>query len=169
MPSLERVKFMVVDGNAHMVQIVKTLLRGFGVTRIVEARDAAEAFEHLKTDSIDIVIVEYMMEGLDGIEFIRLVRTAVDSPDRFIPIIMLTGRSERSNVYMARDAGATEFCCKPVTATQLFRKVVAIVDHPRPFICAPTFCGPDRRRKPDGTYAGPERRDQMQAGALPAF
>jgi CheY-like chemotaxis protein len=156
--SLARVRFLVVDDNGHMSNIIKTILRGFGAVHIVEARDAAEAFHRLKSDAIDIIIVDYQMEVLNGVEFINLVRKSSDSTNRFIPIIMLTAHSERSHVLDARDAGSTEFCCKPVTATELYRKVVSIVDHPRQFIKAGNYFGPERRRKADAKYAGPERR-----------
>ena len=161
MASLERVRFLVVDDNAHMINIVKTLLRGFGVTQIFEARDATEAFHKLKHDAIDICISDYQMEVLDGVEFVKLVRTSSDSPNRYVPIIMLTAHSERSKVIAARDAGANEFCCKPVTATELHRKVVAIVDYPRPYIKTATgnYFGPDRRRRQDPKYHGAERRE----------
>ena len=150
---------MVVDDNVHMINIVKTILRGFGATQIFEARDATEAFHRLRHDSIDIVIVDYQMEVLDGVEFVKLVRNSSDSANRYVPIIMLTAHSERSRVLSARDAGANEFCCKPVTALELNRKVVAIVDYPRPFIKTNSYFGPDRRRRQDPKYAGPERRE----------
>ncbi len=159
MAGLERVRFLVVDDNAHMINIVKTILRGFGATHIYEAKDATEAFHRLKHDSIDIVITDYQMEVLDGVEFVKLVRNSSDSPSRYVPIIMLTAHSERSRVEAARDAGTNEFCCKPVTAQELHRKVVAVVDYPRPFIKTGSYFGPDRRRKQDPNYAGPERRD----------
>ncbi len=149
----------MVDDNVHMINIVKTILRGFGAVHIFEAKDATEAFHRLKHDSIDICISDYQMEVLDGVEFVQLVRNSSDSPNRYVPIIMLTAHSERSKVTAARDAGANEFCCKPVTAIELRRKVVAIVDFPRPYIKTSNFFGPDRRRKQDPNYAGPERRE----------
>ncbi|MGZ3305186.1 MAG: response regulator [Asticcacaulis sp.] len=158
MAGLERVRFLVVDDNVHMIHIVKTILRGFGAVHVFEARDATEAFHKIKHDSIDLVVTDYQMEVLDGIEFVKLIRTSSDSPNRYVPIIMLTAYSERSRVESARDAGANEFCCKPVTAQELFRKVSAIVDFPRPFIRTPAYFGPDRRRKNPEQYEGPERR-----------
>lgn len=159
MASLQRVRFMIVDDNGHMVNIVKTILRGFGAKHIFEAKDATEAFHSLKHDAIDIIIVDYQMEVLDGIDFVKLVRTSSDSPNRYIPIIMLTAHSERSRVITARDSGVNEFCCKPVTAMEMHRKIAAIIDHPRPFIKCASYFGPDRRRKQDPKYNGKERRE----------
>ena len=158
-PAMGRLNVLIVDDNKHMITIVKTLLRGFGIGRFLEANDAAEAFDLVRSEHIDFIIVDYLMEILDGTDFIRLVRTGDDSPNPFIPIIMLTAYSERSKVVAARDAGVTEFCCKPVTATELYRKVQSIVNSPRPFVRTTTFFGPDRRRLKNDSYRGPERRD----------
>lgn len=159
MAGLQRVRVLVVDDNAHMINIVKTILRGFGATQIVEARDAVDAFDRLRNDSIDMVIVDYQMDVLDGVEFVKLVRNSSDSGNRYVPIIMLTAHSERSRVMSARDAGINEFCCKPVTATELHRKVAAIIDKPRPYVKTSNYFGPDRRRRMDPKYHGPERRE----------
>ncbi|MFT4089501.1 MAG: response regulator [Asticcacaulis sp.] len=158
MAGLERVRFLVIDDNSHMLNIVKTILRGFGAVSIFEARDASDAFSRLKNESIDIVIVDFMMEVLDGVEFIQMVRNSTDSPNRYVPVIMLTAHSERSRVTQARDAGVNEFCAKPVTALELYRKINAIVSYPRPFIKTGSYFGPDRRRRHKPGYDGPERR-----------
>ena len=158
MASLERVKVMIIDDSIHMIHIVKSLLRGFGCKLMVEAKDAGEAFDRLKSDQVDLIICDYQMEVLDGIDFVRLVRNSSDSTHRYVPIIMLTAHSDRSRVVAARDAGVTEFCCKPVTAIELYRKIMAVVNFNRPYIKTSTFFGPDRRRKTNTVYEGKERR-----------
>ena len=155
---MNRLTVLIVDDNKHMITIVKTLLRGFGISHFLEANDAAEAFDIVRSEHIDFIIVDYLMEILDGTDFVRLVRTGDDSPNPFVPIIMLTAYSERSKVLAARDAGVTEFCAKPVTAKELFRKVRSIVNNPRPFIRTGSYFGPDRRRVKSEHYRGPERR-----------
>jgi DNA-binding response OmpR family regulator len=80
---------------------------------------------------------------------------------------MLSAYSERSKVEAARDAGVTEFCCKPITAKEMFSKIAAVINEPRPFIRNRHYFGPDRRRNdPDKTvYKGPERRKSRQKAA----
>lgn len=156
--AFERLRLLIVDDNQHMINIVRTILRGFGAAHFYEANDAAEAFDVVRSDAIDLIIVDYQMNILDGVDFIRLVRTAKDSPNPYVPIIMLSAYSERSKVERARDAGVTEFCAKPVTAADLYRKVAAVVNNPRPFIRTGHFFGPDRRRHVSGDYRGHERR-----------
>jgi two-component system chemotaxis response regulator CheY len=157
---LSRLKVLLVDDNSYMLTIMRTLLNGFGIKTFFESRDPADAFDMVRSDAIDIIITDYQMEILDGLDFVRLVRTADDSPNPMVPIIMLSAYSERSRVKMARDAGVTEFCCKPITARDMFAKLTSIVNAPRPFIRNKSFFGPDRRRAgpEQRTYSGPERR-----------
>lgn len=142
----ERLRFLIVDDNQHMVNLVKAIVRGFGARVCFEARDAAEAFNYVRDAGVDIVICDYLMDLLDGVEFVRLVRTAPDSPNPFVPIIMLTAYSERSRVEAARDAGVTEFCAKPITPVELYRKIAACVNRSRQFVRTQGYFGPDRRR-----------------------
>ena len=164
--NMEPVRILIVDDNHHMINIVKTILRGFGAKEFHEARDPVDAFDILKSTGIDIVITDYAMEPINGCEFVRLVRTADDSPNRLMPIIMLTAYSERSRVEEARDVGVNEFCAKPVTATDLYKKVCALVNHPRPFVRTSGYFGPDRRRRKSSSYKGAERRESL-FGARP--
>jgi two-component system, chemotaxis family, chemotaxis protein CheY len=154
----ERLRFLVVDDNSHMISVVKTILRGFEAKVMFDAQDAADAFDRIRHDMIDIVITDYHMEILDGVEFVHMVRKSSDSPNPYVPIIMLTAHTERSKVMAARDAGVTEFCAKPVTALGLYDKIRAVIDNPRPFVKTPTYFGPDRRRRQSAEYRGPERR-----------
>ena len=95
----------------------------------------------------DVLIVDWHMQPLDGLDFVRLVRTASDSPNPYVPIIMLTGYTEYARVVEARDAGINEFLAKPISAKSLYLRFAAIIDNPRPFIRTKKYFGPDRRRQ----------------------
>ena len=157
MVGLAQVRFLLIDDNVHMLNIVETALRGFGARKIVRAATAEVAFDYLR-GGIDIIVTDYMIGGLDVLAFTRTVRRASGTHDRFVPVILLTAHTARPRIEAARDAGVTEICCKPVTPRDLFRKLVAVIDHQRPFVQAPDYIGPDRRRKVDAKYDGPERR-----------
>jgi DNA-binding response OmpR family regulator len=75
-----------------------------------------------------------------------------------MPIIMLTGHSDRAHLDAARDRGVTEFLCKPVTARTILTRLETAIMNPRPFVDAPGFFGPDRRRTRPASYRGPFRR-----------
>lgn len=158
---LERLRVLVVDDNLHMCNITKTILRGFGVREIFDASSAAAAFEFVRQNNVDIILTDYAMEPVDGCKLTRLLRTAEDSPNHYVPIIMLTAYAEKSRVEAARDAGVTEFCAKPITATDLYRKVCSVVNTPRSFVRTSLYFGPDRRRRKAGPYMGEERREKL--------
>ena len=141
-----------------MLNIVKTILRGFGAVHVFESKSADEAIQRLRNDAIDIVVLDYLMDDEDGVAFLRRLRHETNSPAPFVPVIMLTAHSERARVEAARDAGVTEFCAKPVTAAEMIRKVGAVIDHPRHFVRSASYFGPDRRRRAEPNFQGPERR-----------
>jgi len=156
-PRMGNVNTLIIDDNAHMISIIRSMLLGFGISRTHESRDAVEAFEMVRHEPIDLIIVDYQMPLLDGLEFIQMVRRGADMKNPFVPIILLTAHTERSRIMAARDAGVTEICAKPVTARQMWEKIVAVVNNPRPFVKTANYLGPDRRRKHED-YRGPERR-----------
>jgi two-component system chemotaxis response regulator CheY len=163
--SLEKLRFLIVDDNVHMQQLVKAILKGFGARMVFEAKDGEQALHHLKHESIDIIILDYVMGEEDGVGFIRRIRGGGECPTPYVSIIMLTAHSEMSRVQLARDAGANEFCSKPITAAELHRKIAAVIDHPRPFVRTDGYFGPDRRRHDDASYDGPERRAERREAA----
>lgn len=158
-------RVMLVDDNHHMRSIVSAVLAGVGVEQIRECWDGAEALDALRQWPADVAIVDFHMAPIDGVEFTRLVRNAADSPNPFLPIIMLTGYAERSRVMEARDAGVTEFVVKPVTARAVLERLNAVIFHPRPFIRTSEYFGPDRRRRQEPSYAGPWRRSDDEGKA----
>jgi two-component system, chemotaxis family, chemotaxis protein CheY len=164
--NLENISVLIVDDNSHMINIVKTILRGFGIKSYFEANDAAEAFDIVRSDGPDVIVVDFQMDLLDGTDFVRLVRTGEDIANPFVPIIMLSAHSEKKRVVAARDAGITEFCRKPVTAQDLYKKFCSIINAPRQFVRTATYFGPDRRRHTGESYTGPMRRkdDDSQKG-----
>ncbi len=155
---LERLNFLVVDDNGHMRALVKSVLRGLGARNIKDATDGADAFKRLRTYAADIIICDWRMLPMDGLDFVRLVRTDKDSPNPLVPVIMLTGHTEANRVTEARDAGVNEFLAKPISAQQLQLRIRAVMKHPRSFVRAQSYAGPDRRRRHDPEYPGPERR-----------
>lgn len=160
---LNRLSVLLVDDNAHMLHIVRTMLRGFGIVHLFDTRDPAEALDIARHDSIDLIVLDYQMDLLDGLEFTKMIRTAKDSHNRYVPIILLTAYTERSRIAQARDAGVTEICAKPINANEMWRKIAACVNEPRPFVKTKAFFGPDRRRRDPDEYTGEERREARLA------
>ena len=158
-----RLRFVVVDDNAHMRRIVRALLHGYGAREVHEAEDGAAGLESFTHNVPDIVITDWAMPIFDGLEVAQMIRQLGANANPFVPIIMLTGHSEKKRVVAARDAGVTEFLAKPLSAKALYERIVNVVLNPRPFVRTKTYFGPDRRRNTGSGYSGPERRRGGQA------
>ena len=155
--NLERLNFLIVDDNKHMRALVKTILHALGSKNCRQAMDGADAFKELRHYPADIIICDWNMAPLDGMDFVRLVRTGNDSPNPYVPIIMLTGHTELSKVIEARDSGVHEFLAKPISAHSLYARIRSIIENPREFVQTKSYFGPDRRRQ-QMEYRNEERR-----------
>lgn len=153
----DKLTVLVAEDNRPMRGLVRDILDALGVGTILEAGDGQAALKHLGMHTVDLVILDWNMEPMDGMELTRQIRTSPESPDQFVPIIMLSGHTERARVIAARDAGVTEFMAKPVSVKALCARINAIIDAPRPFIRANGYFGPDRRRRVL-PFNGPDRR-----------
>lgn len=159
-------RFLIVDDNAHMRRIVRTLLNGFGVRDVYEADNGATGLEAFNQFAPDIIIADWAMPGFDGIELIQMIRQPGANANPFVAIIMMTGHTEKHRITAARDAGVTEIVVKPVSAKALHQRIVNIVANPRDFVKTATYFGPDRRRFINPNYVGPERRKGGRAQIL---
>ena len=156
--TLDKATVLVIEDMQPMLDLTKSLLKIFGFQRVFGARDANKGYEILKEENPDIVITDWLMEPVNGLEFIERVRKSSNSPNPYVPIILMTGYSDRTRVEKARDAGVTEFLMKPYTSKDLYSRIVQLIEKPRQFVDCGTFFGPDRRRRKNFDYEGPKRR-----------
>ena len=159
---LSALKVLVVDDNAHMHQIMRSIL---GSMRIKDVRCAADmelAFEELASWSPDIMVVDVMIGENDGLDFIAKVRNGERGVNPYLPILVLTGHTERRQITRARDVGVHEVLAKPVSIENLYKRLLSIVVNPRPFVRTKAYFGPCRRRQ-EKDFAGPDRRNQAEA------
>jgi two-component system, chemotaxis family, chemotaxis protein CheY len=154
---LSNIKFLIVEDNKFMQTVVRRILAALGSRDVRECDDGADALKIMKTFPADIVITDWAMDPIDGIELTQMIRTTSDSPNPYIPIIMLTAYSEMNRIVEARDSGVNEFVVKPISVKTLLSRIQAVIEKPRPFIRTNKFFGPDRRRK-DMKFTGADRR-----------
>jgi two-component system, chemotaxis family, chemotaxis protein CheY len=122
-----RLRFLVIDDNAHMRCVVRRLLQGFGAREIYEADDGATGLEAFTHYLPDIVLTDWVMPNLDGLELTRVIRQPGISADPYVPIIMVSGRSEKVHIGKAYDAGVTQFIAKPISTAALYDAVLNVV------------------------------------------
>ena len=159
-PSLQRLKFLLVEDDPHMRAFIAHTLTELGATAVAEAADGGEALTLIRDYAPDIVITDLNMEPVDGLELIRRIRSGAQEINRYTAIILLTVHTERARLAEARDAGVNEFVAKPVTVRGLYSHICAMIEEPRPFVHTDTYFGPDRRRK-QVVFDHPNRRKVM--------
>ncbi len=156
--SLDKLSILVVEDVAPMRQLLMVILKTLGIGTVLAANDGDEGYEVFCREKPDIVITDWHMEPMDGIELTRRIRNDSSSPNKTVQIIMLTGYSAANRIQRSRDAGATEYLAKPFTAEGLVKRITYVIENPRDFILARDYFGPDRRRKENRAYSGPLRR-----------
>ncbi|MFC3231568.1 response regulator [Marinibaculum pumilum] len=155
---LSQVSVLVVDDNLQMRAVVRAILRGLSVGQVLEAETVEQAFDQVRRHNVDVIFCDWVLNPGSGIDFVLRLRRDPRSPNPYLPVIMMSAHAERSRIERARDAGVTEFLVKPITINAVLAKFVEIIERPRPFIRCNGYFGPDRRRRNDPRYAGPERR-----------
>lgn len=146
-PSFRNVNVLLADSDACLAQAVIHNLRAMGFINVNHVKTSADAVRTIRSQAVSFLITEWDIKGTNGVELVRYLRRSPDSPNRGLPIIMLTGRGELSDVQAARDVGITEFVVKPFSAQTLFSRIEQIVDNPRNFVVASEYVGPERRRR----------------------
>ncbi len=164
--NFSNIKVLVVENNTAMFSLIKNVLGAFGISKIYSAYSVDEGFKEFQRRSPDLVIIDWLDEENGGVNLTAKIRQTDNSVNPFVPVIMMTGYSQKRRVIMARDSGITEFIVKPFTAKALYDKVESIIERPRQFVKADSFFGPDRRRKRDG-YSGTDRRQNAASPPLP--
>ncbi|MGV8995537.1 MAG: response regulator [Parvibaculaceae bacterium] len=137
---------MVVVDTSHMSSLICGILKSLGVGRIFEARSGSDALDILNNQAVDMVLIDDLGPPLNGLSVVKEMR-ASKSSSRAAPVILLTTRSHKSEIFAARDAGVTEILAKPFSAAQMITRIETALAKPRPLIKAPAFVGPDRRRR----------------------
>ncbi|MFC7050470.1 response regulator [Emcibacter nanhaiensis] len=154
---LSRISILVVEDSQFIRSLIVNSLRVLGVGTIKSVGDGGEAIDFLKQVaddpmkagmmSVDIIISDWEMSPVNGMMLLRWVRRHKESPDRFVPFIMLTGYSEPNRVQEAREMGVNEFMSKPFSINALADKIFSVIMKPRQFVHTSTYFGPDRRRQ----------------------
>lgn len=154
-PLIQRV--LIVDPATPSARLLADLMRNIAPVQIWHAPTTRKGLEAARQVNPQIVFVELAGADVDGIEFTRLLRRS-DAACRMAPVIMVTATATAAAILGARDAGVHEFLRKPYNTKELLRRLEAVTLHPRDWVEAVQYVGPDRRRFNSGDYAGPRKR-----------
>ena len=145
---IQGLNILVVDNNAYMRRLTRLMLTNLGAKSVFEAVDGLAALETIRTCDPDVMLLDWDMPILDGMEVIRIVRSPGVFPRPNLPIIMLTDRGQRLCVMEALRAGVHEFLLKPTSPKLLRDRLMSIVVNPRPMVKLGDYYVPEPRRIP---------------------
>lgn len=112
---------LIVDDTAVNLILFDALLRKLGNCQVIKFSSSIQALDWARANDPGLIILDYMMPDLDGIEFIRLLR---QSPAKeFVPVLMITANDQKQLCYRALDVGASDFLTKPVDKIEFFARV----------------------------------------------
>jgi CheY-like chemotaxis protein len=155
---MKQLTVLVVEDSKPMQAILIKILEDFGFGTVLTAEDGEQAYQIHQHHRPDIIITDWHMEPVDGLELCHWIRRNKHSVNRTVPIILMTGDSGHIKINNARDKGVTEILVKPFNARDLARRLMHVIDMPRDFIEAQEFFGPDRRRHSDDNFEGKNKR-----------
>lgn len=163
---LSGLSVLFLEQHAAMRSLMRGVLRELGIRIIQAASTPEEAFSLFCRGDYDLVLTDWA-PTLDGMAFLKGIRTDPDSRNPYAPVIVVTAHTEIGRIYTARDLGMTAFLAKPISARLLYSRIRAVIENQRSFIKSEKFFGPDRRYK-RAAYGGQERRigdDEADAAA----
>jgi CheY-like chemotaxis protein len=156
---LSRLQLLIVEDSQFMQRLLRELLKSIGVPalNIEIVANGEAALSALRDKAPDILICDWQMSGMSGLDLIKKLRDPKAGPNAYVPIILCTAFTHRKKMEAARDAGVHEILAKPLKAEDMYARIASIIESPRPFIRAPGYFGPDRRRR-DLPFEGPDKR-----------
>ncbi|MGE5145761.1 MAG: response regulator [Candidatus Eiseniibacteriota bacterium] len=140
---LSQLRVTIVDDDRQMRTILTACLNAFGVTDVQVCTDGKEALGRLWLFPADIVLTDWEMKPMSGIELVHALRDETTSPRPDIPIIMISGHTQAEKVLEARDSGVTLFLAKPIAPHALYSRLVHVLEE-----CADLPDQPERNAKP---------------------
>jgi two-component system chemotaxis response regulator CheY len=118
-------QILIVDDYKTMLRIIRNLLKQLGFTNVDEATDGSDALSKLRSKDYGLVISDWNMEPMTGIQLLREVRA--DEKMHNLPFIMITAESKTENVIAAKEAGVSNYIVKPFNAATLKSKLTSVI------------------------------------------
>ncbi|MDZ3836380.1 MAG: response regulator [Rhodospirillales bacterium] len=120
----KNMRILIVDDYKTMLRVIGNLLRQLEFSHIDEALDGSEALAKLRMAKYDLVISDWNMEPMNGLDLLKQVRA--DPKLSGIPFIMVTAESKTDNVVAAKQAGVSNYIVKPFNAETLGKKLATV-------------------------------------------
>jgi len=154
---LETCTVLIVEDQMEIRTLLASILRTLGVGNVLRANNGAHAIEMLKdlklhpdrvgATEVDAIISDWIMPEMDGATLLRWIRRHTDSPNRYMPFLMISAVSDGGRVELARDLGVNGFMAKPFTGATVATHLLEAMLDERHYVWIGQYFGPDRRRR----------------------
>ena len=155
--NLEHSSVLLIDDNQQALDMLGSVVQGFGVREQIKLGSATEAVKLLSERNVDLIIIDCNDPEMDSYAFTRWLRRQGE-PLKYTPVIMVTGHASQNKVQEGRDCGVSFVVVKPITPKVLLKRVIWLALDEREFIECPTYVGPDRRVRNYGPPLGERGR-----------
>lgn len=155
-------RILTLDDDVSVRHMISGVLRNLDVGSTPMAKNVDEAYYEIENSEVDIVIVNRVMKGVDGYQFVQKLRTPEDTPGAHTPVIMISDEGSLPMVTRAIKQGVDHYMVHPISPKDLRTTIENILNKPPRRIKTPSFVGPCRRRLPQrvyGPYQGEDRRE----------
>ncbi len=116
---------MVVDDFSTMRRIIRKIMKDLEFKEVIEAENGAEAFELLKTNKVDVIVSDWNMPTMTGLELLKKVRA--DERFKALPFLLVTAEAQKENIIEAIQAKVSNYVVKPFTPAALAEKLAKII------------------------------------------
>ena len=159
---------VVLDDNPQMRGILRSILNTMGVRSVAEFSEPTSTRHYMQGHHVDVAVLDLVLnDEIDGLELANQIRHDPLVVNPTMPIILVTGYASVAVIDQAINFGVDELVTKPLRAKDLIARVKKVIHRPRSYIRTPSgYFGPDRRRRDDPLYTGPERRVADQASIV---
>jgi CheY-like chemotaxis protein len=150
--------FLLVGNNQHMLRLLQTILHSHGVKAIQSVRDGQQAIAALRDAPPDVMIAEWIMAPMDGLDLTRAIRRSEKCAERRLPILLMTGVADGNLLPLAINAGASAIVLKPLHAKSLIAAIDGLTIPLRPSLrhMGDADCGSGLQSAPDQSQTTPK-------------
>lgn len=163
------INLLIYEEYSFLSDVLSKMLNAFGLSNIYKASSLMEAkriCEKTRTkdekERIDFAIIDLAAPNNSGLKFMQWLRYHEDTTLQYVPVIFTTNDARQKIIIDSRDQGVNEILVKPYTAFNISRRLLSVINHPRMFVQAPNYAGPNRRRK-DMDFKGTNRRETEES------
>lgn len=165
---LNKINVLVLDGGAKAATLIKAIFGALGLKNIFIATDGHQGVQVMKEIRVHVIFTDRELKmnkelaqgekpdpalevladnsSESGTKFVERIRKSPQSPNPFIPIVMMMDQAVGAEIIEARDAGVSEVLLRPINAEDFCQRLISIIEKPRPFITAQAYKGPCRRK-----------------------